>query len=158
MSHTDRDDLVSADPSPARARPCGVAPPPNTAPAAAAPDADRALPARRLAAVRPRSRLGAAGLDDRADLEPKLPCRRPNCLSQPRSRRSPGGLFPELRPRMHRVHRDRALAPPVAMRRTDRRRPQRYVETVLGSRHAAMERDHAPHAPEELALRARNET
>jgi hypothetical protein len=32
-----------------------------------------------------------------------------------------------------------------------------YVETVLGSRHAAMERDHAPHAPEQLALRARNE-
>ncbi len=79
-------------------------------------------------------------------------------ISQPRSRWSPGGLFPELRPRMHRVHRDRALAPPVAACRADRRRPQRYVETVLGSRHAAMERDHAPHTPEELALRARNET
>src|SRR6266849_1873750 len=59
---------------------------------------------------------------------------------------------------MHRVHRDCALAPPVAARRADRRRPQRYVETVLGSRHAAMERDHAPHAPEQLALRARDET
>ena len=69
-----------------------------------------------------------------------------------------GRPFPELRPHMHRVHRDRALASPMAARRADRRRPQRYVETVLGSRHAAMERDHAPHAPEQLALRARNET
>jgi hypothetical protein len=33
---------------------------------------------------------------------------------------------------MHWVHRDRALAPAVAARRADRRRPQRYVEIVLG--------------------------
>jgi hypothetical protein len=76
MSQTEHDDAVGADPSPSRAEALGTGgaePPPKQIRPMIGPTLI-ALPARRLAAVRPRSRLGAARLDDRSSLEPELPC------------------------------------------------------------------------------------